>query len=283
MYLPVVHTGYERFLDRNANADEILLLGNGFRLKYPNMAKDIRALPPQRAAEYIQLVRRFSSVKVVEPERLQQSVTGDVLVMPDEEITRDLAAAYKLGDGRSLVFEPTFLRWDPAWATAKAPISADTEVSVAELPREMLGLAQRVSERSSDWWRQVGAVAARDSKVLAFAWNHHYPSEYSPYFDGDPRDAFERGVRADLSTAIHAEAALIAGAARQGIMLDSADIYTTTFPCPRCARLIAEAGFSRCFFEGQYSELGGEDVLRAANIRIIWVNTEDTEVRRASV
>ena len=82
-----------------------------------------------------------------------------------------------------------------------------------------------------------------------------------------------RPSRADLSTAIHAEAALIAGAARDGTSLAGADLYTTTFPCPACARLIAEAGFLRCFFAGQYSVLDGEQTLRAGGIGLIWVDT----------
>jgi dCMP deaminase len=89
--------------------------------------------------------------------------------------------------------------------------------------------------------------------------------------DGDPRDNFSRGVRADLSTAAHAEASVIAGAARDGIRLAGADIYVTTFPCPACARLIAEAAFRRCYFTGPYSVLDGDKILRAAGTELIWV------------
>jgi dCMP deaminase len=210
---------------------------------------------------------------VVEPDGLAAAVTAEVLVLPDEQLTRDLADRYRLREGRTVVFERTFLRWDRDWASTGRPVSFDGEVSVAELPRELLGRAVALSGRSSDWWRQVGAVAARDQVVIGCAWNRHLPSEYAPYLNGDPRDAFGRGVRADLSTAIHAEAAVVAAAARDGTALAGADLYTTTFPCPACARLIAGAGFGRCFFAGQYSVLDGEEVLRAAGVRLIWVDT----------
>lgn len=281
LYLPVIHSGYEGFLARHADAAEILLLGPGFTAAYPSLAKDIRALPPARAAEYLRRAGPpelrpagpAAPVRVVEPDGLAAAVTGDPLVLPDEAIMRDIAARYHLGDGRAVLFERTFLRWDRDWAIAKAPVSFDGEITVAELPRELLGRAEAIAGRSSDWWRQVGAVAARDGRVLGCAWNRHHPTEYAPYLSGDPRDAFERGVRADLSTAIHAEAALIAGAARDGTSLAGADLYTTTFPCPACARLIAEAGFLRCFFAGQYSVLDGEQTLRARGISLIWVDT----------
>ena len=113
--------------------------------------------------------------------------------------------------------------------------------------------------------------AAREA-ILGAAWNHHRPTEYAPYVDGDPRDAFSRGVRADLSTAIHAEASVVAQAARGGRALGGADIYVTTFPCPACARLIAESGFRRCYFTGPYSVLEGDHILRAAGVGLFWVD-----------
>jgi dCMP deaminase len=273
LYLPVIHAGYEAFLGRHADAAEILLLGPGFTSGEPSLAKDIRALPAARAAAYLRLAGGVAAVRVVDPGDLAAGVTGDPLVLPDEEIMREIADRYGLGAGRRLVFDRTFLRWDRDWATAAVPVDFDGEITAAELPRELLGRAQALAGRSSDWWRQVGAVAARNGQVLGCAWNRHHPTEYAPYLNGDPRDAFERGVRADLSTAIHAEAALIAGAARDGTSLAGADLYTTTFPCPACARLIAEAGFVRCFFAGRYSVLDGEQTLRARGIRLIWVDT----------
>jgi dCMP deaminase len=273
LYLPVLHAGYEEFLTRHADAAEILLLGTGFRRAYPSLAKDIRALPPERAAGYLRLVTPRAAIRVIEPADLPGVLTGDEIVMPDEEITRDLAQRLDLGAGRAVALDRTFLRWDREWAAAQVPVTFDGEISAGELPREMIGTAEAVARRSSDWWRQVGAVAARDGKVLGCAWNQHHPTEYAPYVNGDPRDGFARGVRADLSTAIHAEAALIARAARGGPSLAGADLYTTTFPCPACARLVAEAGFGRCYFAGQYSVLDGEQVLRAAGISLIWVDT----------
>ena len=118
----------------------------------------------------------------------------------------------------------------------------------------------------------MGAIAWRGERILGAAWNHHCPTEYAPYTDGDPRDGFSRGVRADLSTAIHAEASVVARAARDGVPLDGADLYVTTFPCPACARLIAESGFRRCYFSGAYSVLDGDAVLRAAGVELLWVD-----------
>jgi dCMP deaminase len=273
LYLPVLHRGYEEFLGRHADVAEVLLLGAGFRAEFPSLGKDIRALDPERAAGYLRCVLPSARVRVIEPADLPAAITGDPVVLPDEEILRTLAARHDLGAGRVLEFDATFLRWDRDWSRAQRPARFDGEVAVGELPRGLIARAQKLARNSSDWWRQVGAIAVRDDDLLGYAWNHHHPTEYTPYIDGDPRDGFSRGVRTDLTTAIHAEAAIVAAAARDGISLRGADLYATTFPCPSCARLVAEAGFRRCYFAGPYSVLDGEDVLRAAGVELLWVDT----------
>jgi dCMP deaminase len=274
LYLPVIHAGHESFFQRHSDVTEVLLLGSGFKGLSRNIAKDIRALPPKRAAQYLQLTLPGVRIRVVEPSELQTVVTADVLVMPDEEITRGLASEHRFAHVREVIFDKTFLRWDREWSRMQRPADFDGKVALGDLSRTFLAHAQCLSSKSSDWWRQVGAVAARDGKILGSAWNHHHPTEYSPYIDGDPRDGFSRGVRPDLSTAIHAEASIIARAARDGIGLRGADLYVLAFPCPACARLIAEVGFRRCFFAGPYSVLEGENVLRSAGIELLWVDVQ---------
>ena len=272
LYLPVLHAGHEAFFARHRDAAEILLLGTGFRDTFKSLAKDVRALPPQRAAAFLRLMLPGIPVRVVEPDDLPAAVRAGTLVLPDEDITRSLAERYQLGSGRELVFDQTFLRWDREWSQAQRPAGFDAVVTAAQLPPGVLDRASELAGRSSDWWRQVGAIAWRGQQVLGAAWNRHGPTEYAPYIDGDPRDSFSRGVRADLSTASHAEASVIAQAARTGTPLDGADLYVTTFPCPACARLIAAAGFRRCYFSGGYSVLDGDAILRSAGVSLYWVD-----------
>ena len=274
LYVPVVHAGHEGFFAQHGDAAEVLILGTGFRGMFKSLAKDIRALPPERAARFLQVMLPDTPIRVIEPGDLPAAVTAEVLVLPDEDITRNLAAEHHLGTGRELVFDKTFLRWDRQWSQAQRPADFDGKLAVGDLPDRTVARARELADRSSDWWRQVGAIAWRGEEIIGAAWNHHCPTEYAPYTDGDPRDGFSRGVRADLSTAIHAEASVVAQAARAGRPLNGADIYVTTFPCPACARLIAEAGFRRCYFTGAYSVLDGDTILRAAGVELLWVATE---------
>lgn len=271
LYLPVVHAGHEGFFGRHPDVDEVLIFGVRFRERFKSIAKDIRALPPARAAQFLRVMLPDTPIRVVEPADLPGALTGDTLVLPDEDVMRALAAEQRLDEGRTLVFDKTFLRWDREWSRAARPADADATVNVGELPAALRAKAAELAGHSSDWWRQVGAIAWRGEAILGAAWNHHGPTEYAPYLDGDPRDNFSRGIRTDLSTAAHAEASLIASAARDGIALSGADIYVTTFPCPACARLIAESGFRHVYFTGPYAVLDGDKLLKAAGVRLVWV------------
>jgi dCMP deaminase len=266
LYLPVIHAGYEAFLHRHRDASSVLVLGRSFADDFPVMRKEIRALDPARAAAYV-------GGRVVERDDLGPAVTADTLVVPDEEIMRSLVDRFGLDAGREVVYERTFLRWDRAWSTTtERPADFDGKITADEVSVRFARLAMTESQHSSDWWRQVGAVAVRDGTVLGVAHNEHRPTEYSPYINGDPRNDFSRGVRPDLSTALHAEAALVARAARDGLSLAGAELYVSTFPCPSCARLVAEAGFKRCYFAGPYALLDGDAILKAAGVELIWVD-----------
>jgi dCMP deaminase len=97
---------------------------------------------------------------------------------------------------------------------------------------------------------------------------------------GDPRGNFYKGVHLELSTATHAEAALIARAAREGMVTDGATMYVTDFPCPPCAKLVAGAGVTKLIFREGYAVLDGRDVLEAAGVEIVRVEPALVNPRR---
>jgi len=272
LYLPAIHAGYHDFLERHARGDvEVLLVGRSFAGDYPVVRKEIRALQPAQALRYLTATGLVARGRVVERHDIRQSITGDLLLASDEDLMRDLVDRYRLGELAEVRFHATFLRWDREWSRAGRPPDWDGTVTADEYARMMQGLATAAADRGSDWWRRVGAVAVRDGTILAVERNRHLPTEYAPYVDGDPRNNFRRGIEMELTTAVHAEAAIISRAAREGFSLAGADLHVSTFPCPGCARLIAEVGFARCFFAGGYSVLAGDDVMRAAGVELCYV------------
>jgi deoxycytidylate deaminase len=275
LYLPVIHAGYQEFLERHAGDAEVLLVGRSFAADHPVVRKEIRALDPAQALRYVTATGLVSRGRVVERDDLPDCVTGP-LTAADESLLRDIVEQYHLAERVPVQWVSTFLTWDREWSRAGRPPGWDGSVAHDEYARSMQEIAAQAAARSSDWWRRVGAVAVRGGEVLAVEHNRHLPTEYAPYIDGDPRNSFRRGVEVDRTTAIHAEAAVVATAAREGVSLLGADLHVSTFPCPACARLVAEAGFARCFFAGGYSVLQGADVMRAAGVELIFVEAAAT-------
>jgi dCMP deaminase len=274
LYVPVIHAGYEHFLRKHADAEELLIIGRGFASVFPAMEKEIRALEPDNAARYLRSAFRDLHIAVVQPHDIPALITADMLVVPDEQMMREIVQTWELDTtGRCVSFDATFLRWDRKWSLEARPAEYQGSVTADEFAQLMIGIAHDAGQQSSDWWRQVGAAVARDGHLVGISYNMHLPTEYAPYIDGDPRNEFHRGVRPDLTTAIHAEAELIGRFARQGRPTSGADIFVSAFPCPSCARLIAVAGFRRCYFRGSYGMLDGSRVLRDADVELIWVDT----------
>jgi dCMP deaminase len=144
-------------------------------------------------------------------------------------------------------------------------------ISQKEFDQKMIELAFKSADKSSDWWRQVGAVAVKGKKVLFARYNKHLPSPHTLYENGDPRNNFDAGEHLDLYTSIHAEAGIISEAAKKGVSLEGSFMYTTTFPCPMCAKLIVETGIKKVYYSKGYSLVDAEKLFNQYGIEIILV------------
>lgn len=101
-------------------------------------------------------------------------------------------------------------------------------------PHYLLGFAQHAAIKSKDS-TQVGAILVdEDGTVILTAYN------------GPPRGVMDLPGRRERPTkylfAVHAEANLIAFAARKGIRTDGLAVFTTHHPCADCARTMIQAG-----------------------------------------
>lgn len=268
-YIPVLHQGYLKFLT-SQQIDVLLLLSPDIIPKeITYLHKDIRALPVDRMTKAIESLQIVGRVEVAAANTLQAlAASGDTLLLPDDDVSRALMTQFGWQNSDKIVLSPIFLRWDKKNVKQENTVLSEQEITADELQKKMLGLAISEANKSSDWWRHVGAVVVRDGKPLLTAYNHHLPSEHQPYFDGDARALFSAGVEIEYTSAIHAEADLIASAARAGIPLEGTELYVTTFPCPPCAKLVAAAGIKKLYFVDGYANFDGESVMRAAGVKI---------------
>lgn len=124
-------------------------------------------------------------------------------------------------------------------------------------------LALHAARRTNCMKRGVGAVVARDRRVVSSGYNGT-PSGVTNCSDGGcPRC---NGVESanykalDLCLCLHAEENAIIEAGRE--RCTKATLYTTLFPCVLCAKKIIQAGVSRVVFNKYYSSKEGDSVSR---------------------
>lgn len=269
-YIPVVHRGHQEFL-KKVQPDVLYVLGKSFQADFPFLERDIRALTPHEIQKMCQTLGFASDVRILEKDTLSDLKKAQKIIFSDDHVMRMLAEKYL--SGISVDFEKIFLRWDKMAAITATPVSSDGEISTKELDRTFLQSARYEARKSSNWWRQVGAVAVKNQKIIFAGFNEHKPSEHITYIEGDPRSNFDAGDPhlKNMYTEIHGEANVIAQAARQGVSLQDASIYVTTFPCPSCALQIIESGIREIYYADGYSNLNAEQNLRSAGIKLIRV------------
>jgi dCMP deaminase len=274
VYVPTPHSGYEKLFSQYLGVDIIYIWGQSLIDEVPHLRKDIHALSPLRALQSVRAWEMPVAIEIAEQETLRTLQREKVTVfVPDEDIYHELCPRYLLPE-QVTYKETTFLRWNRDNSLVNREITPSSVIAVTSLDLAMLREAERQSRYASDWWRGVGAVISRDGVLLLAGHNHHLPTDYTPYINGNPRNTFKRGLHLELTSDIHAEVDVIAVAACEGISLRGAFLYVTTFPCPPCAKLIARAGFSRCYYSEGYAVLDGEQVLRDHNVDLIRVALE---------
>jgi dCMP deaminase len=122
-------------------------------------------------------------------------------------------------------------------------------------------IAKIVSTRSTCNSRPTGAVIVKENHILSTGYNGAMPGaphcSDQPDWEGRPF-CFRRahGVpdidKYNFCKASHAEANAIAQAAKYGIAIDGATLYTTLAPCYVCLKLVATSRIRGVYYEHAY-------------------------------
>jgi dCMP deaminase len=269
-YIPVLHEGYRRLFERHPEAKELYLFGSDVIASFEHLVKDIRKLDPELVKKAIESWKIFESVKILDQtaiEELQKDKTP--LIVSDDDLTSELVTKYF--SNNPVEKDTIFLRWGIKKSIEPVEVVSDITISEDEFDRKMIELALEEGTKAKDWWRRIGALALKDGAVILQAHNLYVPSDQTPYDEGDPRSNFTGGKHFESSLAIHAEAQLVAQAAKEGISLKGADVYCDTFPCPPCAKQLAYSGIKRVYYRNGYSVLDGERILKSQGVEIVLV------------
>lgn len=119
-----------------------------------------------------------------------------------------------------------------------------------------MNLAEDLSKRSHCVKAQVGAVLAKDTRIISIGYNGP-PSGTHNCDEEWPETGCERDARGSCSLALHAEENAILFAARNGASVQGATLYTTLSPCLPCARIIFSSGIKKVFYRHSYAAYKG--------------------------
>ena len=267
-HIPVLHQGYLSLIDKRP-AETLWIPGDELLSSVEYLSRDMRALNPQDIAEAIKTLRVIS-VKVAGIGDLVSLPPTTEVFMPEEDISFKIAEL--LPKGVKVTFIPVFLRWNNFNVLNQGAEFWDRVIDGDDFLSSIVALTRAEADKSSDWWRQVGAAVFRDGEIILVAQNHHLPTPLEPYYSGDPRTVFKQGQSIEYSSAIHAEAAIVAQAAKTGISLSGAEMFVTTYPCPPCANLISQIGIRTLYVADGYSRLDAKKIFAAAGIEVIKIN-----------
>jgi len=129
-----------------------------------------------------------------------------------------------------------------------------------------MNIARVVSTRATCDRNHVGAVIVRDKNILSTGYNGSIRG--LPHCD----EVGHEMVGGHCVRTVHAEANAIIQAARHGVRIDGADIYTTASPCWECFKLIANAGIRRIFYGEFYREEKVFDIAHQLGIELIRID-----------
>ncbi|NLL94309.1 MAG: cytidine deaminase [Thermoplasmatales archaeon] len=117
-----------------------------------------------------------------------------------------------------------------------------------------MDMAELVSKRSTCVRRQVGAVIVKDKRVLTTGYNGSPRGTMHCEEKGCIREQMNipSGTRHELCRGVHAEQNAVIQAAYFGVSIKDGTIYTTTYPCSMCAKIIINAGIVEVVYRDGY-------------------------------
>ncbi len=119
-----------------------------------------------------------------------------------------------------------------------------------------MNLASDLAARSHCVRAHVGAVLAKDTRIISIGYNgppagtHNCDEEW-------PDTGCDRDSKGSCSLALHAEENAILYAVKNGSKISGATLYTTLSPCIACARLILSSGIKIVLYRDSYAEYKG--------------------------
>lgn len=121
----------------------------------------------------------------------------------------------------------------------------------------LMMMAEAASGRSTCSRLHVGAVIAKENRAISTGYNGA-PAGL-PHCEHD-------GTDSPCEVAVHAEANAIVFAARHGVPVEGAELFTTHMPCLYCCNLVINSGIRRVVWLNLYRDSAGIELLDKAGV-----------------
>jgi dCMP deaminase len=119
-----------------------------------------------------------------------------------------------------------------------------------------MDLAFQLARRSHCVKLQVGAVLAKDTRIISIGYNGPPAGTYN-CDETWPEEGCPRDMRGGCSLALHAEQNAILYAMKNLASLEGASLYLTLAPCLPCARMVLAAGVKKVIYAHSYAAYKG--------------------------
>ena len=129
-----------------------------------------------------------------------------------------------------------------------------------------MNIAKEVASRSTCDRKHLGAIIVKEKTILSTGYNGSIKG--LPHCD----DAGHEMVDGHCVRTTHAEANAIVQAAKNGVKIESAEIYVTASPCYDCFKLIANAGLKSIYFDEFYRDDRIIERSKEAGIQLVDLN-----------
>lgn len=138
--------------------------------------------------------------------------------------------------------------------------------------RYFMDIAILAAKRSTCIRRQVGAILTKNKQILSTGYNGS-PKNITHCGDNPKGCVREHlnvpsGEKHELCMAVHAEQNAIIQAAHTGVSIKGATLYSATYPCSICAKMLINAGIKEIVYDGEYPDTMSEDLFREAEIMV---------------
>jgi len=142
----------------------------------------------------------------------------------------------------------------------------------ADWPEYFMNIAKEVATRSTCDRKHVGSVIVRDKTILSTGYNGSIRG--MPHCD----EAGHMMENDHCIATIHAEANAVLQAAKNGVMIDKAEVYISASPCWPCFKMLANAGIKKIYYGEFYRDDRIFDVAKKLGIELTHIKVDQSKL-----